>query len=38
MNERYLSMCLGGNKQVKPREVADTLDQIWRRTLYLEKS
>jgi AcrR family transcriptional regulator len=39
MNERYLSMCLGGgnSKQVKPREVADTLHQIWRRTLYLEK-
>src|SRR3954467_6222354 len=41
MNERYLSMCLGGNnnsgKQVKPREVADTLAQIWTRALYLEK-
>jgi AcrR family transcriptional regulator len=39
MNERYLSMCLGGgnSKQVRPREVADTLHQIWRRTLYLEK-
>ncbi|HYZ28923.1 MAG TPA: TetR/AcrR family transcriptional regulator [Thermoleophilaceae bacterium] len=39
MNERYLSMCLGGGnmtKQLKPREVADTLHQIWTRTLYLE--
>jgi AcrR family transcriptional regulator len=37
MNERYLSMCLGGRKQAKPRDVADTLHQIWTRTLYLEK-
>jgi AcrR family transcriptional regulator len=37
MNERYLSMCLGGNKPVRPREVADTLHQIWTRTLYLEE-
>jgi AcrR family transcriptional regulator len=40
MNERYLSMCLGGGastKQLRPREVADTLHQIWMRTLYLEK-
>lgn len=39
MNERYLSMCLGGGvaRQPKPREVADTLNQIWARTLYLEK-
>ena len=37
MNECYLSMCLGGQKQLKPREVADTLAQIWTRTLYLEK-
>src|SRR3954447_8216913 len=40
MNERYLSMYLGGSgnsKPVKPREVADTLHQIWTRTLYLEK-
>jgi AcrR family transcriptional regulator len=40
MNERYLSMCLGGGnstRQLKPREVADTLHQIWMRTLYLEK-
>jgi AcrR family transcriptional regulator len=37
MNERYLSMCLGGQKQLKPRDVADTLAQIWTRTLYLEK-
>jgi hypothetical protein len=41
MNERYLSMCLGGgnnSKQMKPREVADTLAQIWSRALYLETS
>jgi AcrR family transcriptional regulator len=40
MNERYLSMCLGGGnstRQLKPREVADTLHQIWTRTLYLKK-
>jgi AcrR family transcriptional regulator len=39
MNERYLSMCLGGGtaRQLKPREVADTLHQIWTRTLYLQK-
>lgn len=37
MNERYLSMCLGGQKQLKPRDVAETLHQIWARTLYLEK-
>ena len=40
MNERYLSMCLGGGNstpQAKPRDVADTLHQIWTRTLYLEK-
>jgi AcrR family transcriptional regulator len=39
MNERYLSMCLGGGnntKQLKPREVAETLHQIWTRALYLE--
>jgi AcrR family transcriptional regulator len=36
MNERYLSMCLGSEKPVRPREVADTLHVIWRRTLYLE--
>jgi AcrR family transcriptional regulator len=36
MNERYLSMCLGGVKQQRPRDVADTLHQIWTRTLYLE--
>jgi hypothetical protein len=36
MNERYLSMCLGGPKPVRPREVADTLHQIWTRTLYLQ--
>jgi AcrR family transcriptional regulator len=40
MNERYLSMCLGGGntKQLRPREVADTLHQIWTRTLYLQKA
>jgi TetR/AcrR family transcriptional regulator, ethionamide resistance regulator len=37
MNERYLSMCLGGAKQVRPRDVAETLNQIWTRTLYLQK-
>ena len=36
MNERYLSMCLGGEKQQRAREVADTLHQVWTRTLYLE--
>jgi AcrR family transcriptional regulator len=36
MNERYLSMCLGGTKPTRAREVADTLHQIWTRTLYLE--
>jgi TetR/AcrR family transcriptional regulator, ethionamide resistance regulator len=36
MNERYLSMCLGGAKQQRARDVADTLHQIWTRTLYLE--
>jgi AcrR family transcriptional regulator len=36
MNERYMSMCLGGEKQQRPRDVADTLHQIWTRTLYLE--
>ncbi len=38
MNERYLSMCLGGGKQLKPREVSETLHQIWTRTLYLEEA
>lgn len=38
MNERYLSICLSGNKPVKPREVSDTLTQIWTRALYLESS
>ena len=40
MNERYLSVCLGGGnitRQPKPREIADTLAQIWTRALYLEK-
>jgi hypothetical protein len=36
MNERYLSMCLGGAKQQRSREVVDTLYKIWTRTLYLE--
>jgi TetR/AcrR family transcriptional regulator, ethionamide resistance regulator len=36
MNERYLSMCLGGAKQQRARDVAETLHQIWTRTLYLE--
>lgn len=36
MNERYLSMCLGGAKQQRARDVADTIHQIWTRTLYLE--
>ena len=41
MNERYLSMCLGGGergKQLKPREVSETLHQIWTRALYLEEA
>lgn len=38
MNERYLSMCLGGPDQRRPREVADTLHQIWTRALYLESA
>ena len=37
MNERYLGMCLGGTNTVKPREVADTLHQIWTRALYLRE-
>jgi TetR/AcrR family transcriptional regulator, ethionamide resistance regulator len=36
MNERYLSTCLGGERQVRPREVVDTLYGVWVRTLYLE--
>jgi AcrR family transcriptional regulator len=36
MNERYLSTCLGGQRQVKPREVTETLYGVWTRTLYLE--
>src|SRR3954470_11880024 len=40
MNERYLSMCLGGgtSKQIKPREVSETLHQIWTRALYLQEA
>ena len=36
MNERYLSICLGGEKQARPKDVAETLHQVWTRTLYLE--
>jgi AcrR family transcriptional regulator len=36
MNERYLSTCLGGQRQVRPREVVETLYGVWMRTLYLE--
>jgi AcrR family transcriptional regulator len=36
MNERYLSTCLGTERQVRPREVAETLYGVWLRTLYLE--
>ncbi|MFL5895203.1 MAG: TetR/AcrR family transcriptional regulator [Thermoleophilaceae bacterium] len=36
MNERYLSTCLGVQKQVRPREVSDTLYDVWMRTLYLD--
>jgi TetR/AcrR family transcriptional regulator, ethionamide resistance regulator len=36
MNERYLSTCLGAARQVRPREVAETLYSVWLRTLYLE--
>lgn len=38
MNERYLSMCLGGGrqKQLKPREISETLHQVWMRALYPE--
>jgi AcrR family transcriptional regulator len=34
MNERYLSTCLGSEPQVRAREVADTLYNVWLRTLY----
>jgi TetR/AcrR family transcriptional regulator, ethionamide resistance regulator len=34
MNERYLSTCLGSEPQVRPRDVADTLYNVWLRTLY----
>jgi AcrR family transcriptional regulator len=37
MNERYLSMCLGGPKPVRAREVSDTLHQIWARALYMDE-
>ena len=36
MNERYLSTCLAGESQVRPREVVETLYSVWMRTLYLE--
>jgi hypothetical protein len=38
MNERYLSICLGGEKPVRSREVAETLHRIWTRALYLEEA
>src|SRR3954447_9236426 len=38
MNERYLSTCLGGQRQVRPREVIDTLYGVWMRTLYIESA
>lgn len=38
MNERYLSMCLGTTRPLKPREVAETLHQIWTRTLYMREA
>jgi AcrR family transcriptional regulator len=38
MNERYLSTCLGGVRQVRPREVVDALYGIWLRTLYMESA
>ena len=34
MNERYLSHCLGTEPQLRPRDVAETLYNIWLRTLY----
>ena len=36
MNERYLSICLGSEKPARPKDVAETLHQVWTRTLYLE--
>jgi len=36
MNERYLSTCLGHDPRVRPRDVADTLYNVWLRTLYLD--
>jgi AcrR family transcriptional regulator len=38
MNERYLSMCLGGQKPVRAREVAETLHHIWTRALYMDET
>ncbi|MEA2482840.1 MAG: TetR/AcrR family transcriptional regulator, ethionamide resistance regulator, partial [Thermoleophilaceae bacterium] len=38
MNERYLSMCLGGQKPVRAREVAETLHHIWMRALYMDEA
>ena len=34
MNERYLGTCLGHEPQVRPKDVADTLYNVWLRTLY----
>ena len=36
MNERYLSTCLGHDPRARPRDVADTLYNVWLRTLYLD--
>lgn len=36
MNERYLSTCLGTRRQMRPREVTETLYLVWLRTLYLD--
>jgi len=38
MNERYLSTCLGGVRQVRSREVVDAFYGIWLRTLYMESA
>jgi AcrR family transcriptional regulator len=37
MNERYLSNCLGGGAQAsRPRDVIETLYNVWLRALYLD--
>lgn len=36
MNERYLSICMGRQPKLRPREAAESLHRIWLRTLYLE--